>query len=131
MSEKFTARALMRHGALNCFQFLRRQRHRGLASFELLHVDPRIVSALDRAHDEPAPAPVQQGDRGRLVPAYVLVRVVADYRAVGDAAVDAAVDARKPLSLSQSPRTASRATPARPPTPIAIHPAVELEKFTR
>src|SRR6266511_264304 len=96
MSEKFTARTLMWQGALNCFQVLRRQRHRRLSSFELLHVDPRIVSALDRAHDEPAPAPVQQSDRGRLVPAYVLVRVVADYRAVRDAAVDAAVDARKP-----------------------------------
>src|SRR3954452_24257466 len=81
------------HRALDGLLLLRRQRDGRLAAFELLHVDPRVVAALDGRDDHAGPRRVAPRARGRLVPARVLVGVVADDRRVGDGRVDAAVDA--------------------------------------
>ena len=62
---------------------------------ELLDIDPGVIAALDRGQDDAAPARVEEGDRGRLVAAGALVRVVAHERSLGDGCVDPAIDPRE------------------------------------
>src|SRR6185437_15395849 len=86
---------LSAHGALHGLLLLRGEGDGGAAAVELLHVDAGVVTALDgRDHDAGAAA-VEEGERGGLVAAGVLVGVVADDRRVRDDAVDAPVDARQ------------------------------------
>src|SRR5262245_36130256 len=80
------------HGPLDCFELFGREGDRGVAAVELLHVDTRVVAALDGAQDDARSPGVEQGDRGRLVPAGVLVRVVADDRRLRDRLVDAPLE---------------------------------------
>ncbi len=68
----------------------------GCAALELLHVDARVVAALDRGHHGAGARRVEERERRRLLPAGVLVGVVADDRRVRDRAVDAPVDPRQP-----------------------------------
>src|SRR3989442_14744374 len=69
-----------------------REGDRRAAVVELLDVDPRVIAALDRGHDDTATAGVEQGDRGRLLAAGTLVRVVTHERGLGDRGVDPAID---------------------------------------
>ena len=80
----------------------------GPAAVELLHVDPRVVAALDRGHDDARAGRVEQRERRRLVAARVLVGVVADDRGVRDRAVDAPVDAGEPGRRPRRRRGAGR-----------------------
>src|SRR6266487_2417224 len=84
---------LTRHRALYGFGFLRRESNGRLAAVELLHVDPGVVAALDRADDDARATGIEHRERRRLVATCVRVRVVADDRGVRDAAVDSPVDA--------------------------------------
>src|SRR5581483_9141902 len=65
------------------------------AALELLHVDARVVAPLDGGDDDARAGPVEEGERGRLVAAGVLVGVVADDRRIRDGAVDAPIDPRQ------------------------------------
>src|SRR5439155_13434209 len=56
-----------------------------------LHVDARVVAALNRGQDDPRAAGVEERERGGLLPTRSLVGVVADDRGVQDRPVDAAV----------------------------------------
>ena len=49
--------SLRGHRALDRFELLRREGDRGAAAVDLLHVDPRVVAALDRAQDDAACGP--------------------------------------------------------------------------
>ena len=68
----------------------------GRSPLDVLHVDPRVVPSLDRRHDRAGPGCVQERERGRLLAARVLVRVVAHDGGVRDRSVDAPVDPRQP-----------------------------------
>src|SRR6476660_367516 len=83
------------HGPLDRFLLLGGEGDRGAAAIELLHVDPGVIAALDRGHDDARPGRIEQRERRRLVAAGVLVRVVADDRGVRDRSVDAPVDPRE------------------------------------
>src|SRR5205814_10189768 len=73
-----------------------REGDRGAAALEFLHVDPRVVAALNGAEDDPAAATVEKRDRRRLVAARPLVGVVADDRDLPQGFVDSPVDAGEP-----------------------------------
>src|SRR5690348_972102 len=77
-NRRLPSRRSAAHCSLDGFLLLRGQRNGGAAAFQLLHVDPRVVAALDRRHDEASAGRVEQGKRGGLVAAGVLVGVVAD-----------------------------------------------------
>ena len=83
---------------------------------ELLHVDPRVVATLDRAHDDAGARRVEQRERRRRLPRLVLVRVVAHDRRLRDAVVDPAIDAREASRRSRRrPGAGRRSAPgARP-----------------
>src|SRR4051794_11572154 len=84
------------HGLL----LLRRELQRSLAVAQLLDVQTRLVAVHDRAEHDARLARVEQRHRARLVAGQLVVGVVADERAVGDAAVDAALDlAHPPLEV--------------------------------
>ena len=69
--------ALGRHRALDCLLLLRRQGNDSLAAVELLHVDPRVVAALDCADDDAGAVGIEKRHGRGLAPAGALVRVVA------------------------------------------------------
>src|SRR5437763_13126414 len=87
---------LARHRAFHSFLFLRRERDRSSSVLEFLHVDARVVAALDRADDDSAAPSVEQRDRRRLVAAGSLVGVVTNDRALREGFVEATVDTREP-----------------------------------
>ena len=60
---------LSSHRSLDRLLLLGRQGDGRLALVELLHVDARVVAALDRAQHDPGAVRVEQRDRGRLAPA--------------------------------------------------------------
>src|SRR5438128_12067715 len=84
------------HRPVDCLLLLRREGHRRTATLELLHVDPGVVTPLNRRHHHPRAGRVEQREGSGLVAARVLVGVVADDRRVPDRGVDAAVDAGEP-----------------------------------
>ena len=115
-----SARLRPAHGALDRFLLLGREGDRRAAALELLHVDPRVVAALDRRDDEPGARGVEQRERGRLVAARVLVGVVADDRRVRDGAVDRRSTRARPAATSSTARWRS-----------SIRPCSETAKSTR
>ena len=88
------SRASPRHGPFDGLELLGRKCGRGAAVVELLHVDPRVVATLDRAHDDAGARRVEQRERRRRLPRFVLVRVVAHDRRLRDAVVHPAIDTR-------------------------------------
>src|SRR5688572_18955457 len=71
---------------------LRGERYGRPAAVELLDVDARVVAPLDGSHHEPRARRVEEGERGGLMAARVLVRVVADEGDVRERPVHALVD---------------------------------------
>src|SRR6266540_1681850 len=88
-------RGLPSHRPFDRVFFLGGKSHGRTAVVELLDVDPGVIAALDRGHDDAAPARIEEGDRGRLVAAGALVGVVAYERGLRDGGVDSAIDPRE------------------------------------
>src|SRR5829696_750997 len=84
------------HRAVDRLLLLGRECDGRLTAVELLHVDACVVSPLDRGDDDTGSRRVEERQRGRLVAAGVLVRVVPHDRRVRERAVDPQVDPRKP-----------------------------------
>ena len=76
------------HRTLDRLLLLGRESDGSTAAIELLHVDARVVAALDRGDDQTGTGRVEHRHRRRLVAARVLVRVVAHDRRVQERAVD-------------------------------------------
>ena len=89
------AASSVRHRPLDGLELLGREGDGRPSAVELLHVDARVVAALDRAHDDAGPRRVQERERRRRLAGLVVVGVVAKDRRLRDAVVDPAVDARE------------------------------------